>query len=97
MAVTITAPQSTLKRVNGVAGLADTFTALNLGKGVTGGGVIVHGARVGDTVIMVLNLSDPDDESADFETTVTVANEVQQDGSSADLDEDVLMFVLQRG
>jgi hypothetical protein len=49
----------------------------------TGKSVTLTGAKVGDSILTVINLTDLTDVSADFETTITVVNKIQQ--TSADL------------
>lgn len=46
------------------------------------GGVIVPGAVVGDKVGAVYRITDGTSQAASFETTVTVANQVQQSSAS---------------
>lgn len=58
------------------------------------GAVAVAGAVVGDNVVGVTNLSAPGDVTASFETTVTVAGQVQQ-SAVTDLSAAVLLFSLQ--
>lgn len=51
--------------------------------GLTGkGGVTVAGAVVGDNVEWVLDLTTPGDGASNFETTVSVAGQVQQTSAS---------------
>lgn len=42
------------------------------------GGCTLAGAEVGDDVIGVLQLTTPDDDTADFEAVITTAGEIQQ-------------------
>jgi phage terminase large subunit-like protein len=46
------------------------------------GAITVAGAAVGDNVEIVVNLSTPADASASFESTVSVAGQVQQTSAS---------------
>jgi hypothetical protein len=46
------------------------------------GGVTVAGAVVGDNVEFVLNLTTPNDGTSSFESTVSVAGQVQQTSAS---------------
>lgn len=85
-----------LKQIVGDIGIQHTFTAINKGNGTTGGSVILHGARIGDTLIGAYSLSAPDDETAEFEATVTVPNQIQQANPSEDLSAARLIFVLKR-
>ncbi len=54
-------------------------------KAVTGlsaaGAVTLTGAAVGDVVVSVTNLTTPGDASSSFETTITVANQIQETAS----------------
>lgn len=54
-------------------------------KAVTGlsaaGAVTLTGAAVGDTVVSVTNLTTPGDASSSFETTISVANQIQESAS----------------
>jgi hypothetical protein len=58
------------------------------------GPVTVAGAVVGDNVEMVINLSSPADASADFESTVSVAGQVQQT-SASNLSASTFLFLVQ--
>lgn len=58
------------------------------------GGATVTGALIGDTVTLVLQSGSPfSDASSSFETTVTVAGQVQQTGSS-NLSGNTYLFIL---
>jgi hypothetical protein len=46
------------------------------------GAITLTGAKVGDNVISVVNLSTPADASASFEDTITVADQIQQSSAS---------------
>lgn len=46
------------------------------------GAVTLAGAKVGDTVAVVVNLSTPGDGAASFESTITVDGQIQQSSAS---------------
>jgi hypothetical protein len=58
-------------------------------KAVTGvspaGAVTLTGVQPGDSVVSVTDLSTPADASAKFETTISVANQIQQVTASTDV------------
>ena len=58
------------------------------------GAVTVTGALVGDHIELVLNLTDATDATASFESTVSVAGQVQQT-SASDLHLKVCVFFVQ--
>jgi len=58
------------------------------------GAVAVAGVQVGDNVLNVTNLTTPGDVTASFESTATVAGQVQQTAAT-DLSAAVLMFQVQ--
>jgi hypothetical protein len=58
------------------------------------GAVAVAGAVVGDNVVSVTNLTTPGDATASFESTVTVAGQVQQTAAT-DLSAAQLLFSVQ--
>ena len=57
------------------------------------GGVTIANAVVGDTVVNVTNLSTPGDASSSFESTVSVAGQVQQ-SSASNLSGNTYLFTL---
>jgi hypothetical protein len=52
------------------------------------------GAKVGDKVITCVNLTDLADNTADFETTITVANQIQQTGVDHSSDKVLVQVVV---
>lgn len=52
---------------------------------IAAGAVTLTGAAVGDVVVSVTDLSTPGDASAKFETTISVANQIQQLSASTDV------------
>jgi hypothetical protein len=77
-ALAVTTAKINTKAVTGVkldeaAFLHKVFTGRN-GAGV----VVLAGAKVGDVVISMLNVTDITDDVGSFETTITVANQIQQ-------------------
>lgn len=72
---------------NAVTGLKLSAAALKYSgfSGVAAAGpCTLTGAKVGDKVVGVVNLTDGGDASADFEATITVVDQIQQ-GSASDL------------
>jgi len=60
---------------------------------VAAGPCTLTGAKVGDKVVMLTNLTDEADGSASFESTITVENQIQQT-SASDLHEKKLAVLL---
>lgn len=89
------APTSTLKRINGIFDLSNHFTALNKGRATTGK-VMLYGARVGDTIVRVMNLTGSSDKTARFEATISVADQIQMTNQTDDLSAAVLLIVVKR-
>lgn len=58
------------------------------------GAITITGAKVGDNVEIVINLSTPADASSSFETTVTIAGQVQQT-SASNLSGSTFLFCVQ--
>lgn len=67
---------STRTGANSLKGFA---TSLSSGTGA----VTLAGTQIGDTVELVANLTDDLDSSASFETTITVAGQIQQSAALA--------------
>lgn len=68
---------------------------LSVANGVAAAGpVTIAAAAVGDNVAMVLNLTGDSDDSANFESTVTVAGQIQQ-SSASNLSANKYLFVFQ--
>jgi hypothetical protein len=57
--------------------LVTTFTGA-----AAAGAITLTGANVGDLVISAINLTTPADASASFESTISVANQIQQSSAS---------------
>jgi len=91
-----THPQKTLIQLKGDPDLDHVFTAINVGYATSGGSVLIHGARVGDTVAGVFSITAESDRTSDFEATVSVADHVEQDSSSADMSDEKLLFIIKR-
>ena len=51
------------------------------------------GAAVGDKVVAVMNITDGTDNSADFEATVTVTDQIQQLSTNIDTDKVIVTVV----
>jgi hypothetical protein len=51
------------------------------------------GATVGDKVVAVMNITDGVDSSADFETTITVADQIQQTQTNIDNDKVIVTVI----
>lgn len=58
------------------------------------GAITVTGAKVGDSVEMVINLTSPADASSSFEASVSVAGQVQQT-SASNLSGSTFLFLVQ--
>lgn len=95
MATVIQAPAATMKRINGVVGLENHFLAIVHGRS-TNGVVPLHGARVGDTVVQVYNMTAAADKSARFETAISVDGQIQQTNSTDNLSAANLLILLKR-
>lgn len=52
---------------------------------IAAGAITLTGAAVGDTVVSCTDLTTPGDGSAKFETTISVANQIQQLAASTDV------------
>lgn len=65
-----------------------TFTGRNLA-----GACTLTGAKVGDKVIGVANLTTPGNAAAKFEATITVANQIQQ-GAAENLSAAIFLVIL---
>jgi len=61
---------------------APTFLAGHFSGRATAGDVTLAGAKVGDKVLILTNLTDEADGSASFESTITVAGKIKQKGST---------------
>lgn len=57
------------------------------------GALTLTGARVGDSVVGVFNLTTPGDLKSSFETTITVINQIQQ-SSQSNLSGQQIVFIL---
>lgn len=70
------------------------MTAVHLGRNGAGAVTGITGTKVGDKVLMALNLTDDTNDASKFESTITVADEVQQ-SSATDLSaKKILFFIL---
>jgi hypothetical protein len=87
--------KNTLDQINGVVGLEHFFLSTSKGRSTTGK-VILHGARVGDTVVMVVNMTDATNKSARFEGTISVADQIQQTSAADNLSAKDLLFIISR-
>lgn len=92
------ATQQSLLALDGVA-IGSTRSGPNPLKVVAAGAaakgaITIAGTQVGDNVELVLNLSTPGDSSSSFETTVSVAGQVQQT-SVSNLSGNTYLFCVQ--
>jgi len=78
----VTTAKLNTKAVTGVK-LDEAALKFKVFTGKNGAGACtLTGAKVGDKVIGVANITDGSDDAANFETTITVADQIQQSSAS---------------
>ena len=80
------------------AKVADAAMKLSAFTGKNGAGACtLTGAKVGDIVAGVVCITDGDDQSANFETTITVVDEIQQSSASNLSTKKYSVFLIKKG
>lgn len=79
--------------VTGVKIPATALKSFVVAAGNGAGARTATGTKVGDKVVMVANLTDATDDAADFETVITVADQIQQTGTDHSADKELVLVI----